>query len=119
MAIKDAEQMISFGKWFETYWRRQGRPAVEPDLDRGEVACGSCGLFKTRERAMLAAAASNTFPPDDVIITQTCRGDWVWRTRALDAIWRENAVRNLRVKRPCPPGIRRYLDERKRRENAR
>lgn len=90
------------------------RRAIIPGA--GDVACSDCGLFETRERAARAAAA---VPADAVIITQTCRGDWVWRTRSLNAIWRENAVRDLKVKRACPPGIRRYWDERKRRENAR
>lgn len=63
--------------------------AFVPDTAAGEIAAREYGLLKTRERAVQAATAAGISDP---VITQTCRGDWIWRVQALDKVWRENAV---------------------------
>jgi hypothetical protein len=63
--------------------------AFVPDVAAGEIAAREYGLLKTRERAVQAATVAGVADP---VITQTCRGDWIWRVQALDKVWRENAV---------------------------
>jgi hypothetical protein len=61
--------------------------AFVPDFDAGEIASAEYGMLTTRERAGEAAKAAGVSDP---IISQTARGMWVWRTSALNAVWRES-----------------------------
>jgi hypothetical protein len=58
-----------------------------PDAKAGEIASAEYGMLTTRERAAEAAKAAGVSDP---VITQTVRGMWVWRTPALNTVWRES-----------------------------
>lgn len=58
-----------------------------PDAEAGEVASAEYGMLTTRERAGEAAKAAGVSDP---VISQTARGMWVWRTPALNQVWRES-----------------------------
>jgi hypothetical protein len=57
-----------------------------PDFANGEIANSEYGLLLSRERAVAAAEAAGA---TNVVITQTARGMWCWRTRALNEVWLE------------------------------